>query len=178
MNISKNKVASLSYELRIDGKGGEIVETVNADQPMTFIYGVGNLLPEFERNIENLKTGDEFAFLLTCENAYGPAAEEAVVDIPVSAFMVDGEIDNDLLVEGNAIPMTDSQGNHLNGIVVEVKDDIVVMDFNHPLAGDDLYFSGTVVEVRDATPEELAHGHTHGGGCSSDGCSGCDGNCQ
>ncbi len=177
MNISKNKVVSLSYELRLDGKDGEIIETVNVDQPMTFIHGNGYLLPEFERNIENMKTGDDFAFLLTCENAYGPAIEDAVVDIPINAFMVDGEIDNDMLFEGNAIPMTDSQGNRLNGIVVEVKDDVVVMDFNHPLAGDDLYFSGTIVEVREATPEELTHGHVHGN-CSSGGCDGCNGDCQ
>ncbi|MDR2038249.1 MAG: peptidylprolyl isomerase [Bacteroidales bacterium] len=178
MNISKNKVVSLSYELRLEKKDGEIIETVNADRPLVFIYGTGNLLPEFERNIENLKTGDDFAFLLTSENAYGPAVEEALVEIPKTAFMVDGEIDQDLLFEGNAIPMTDSQGNHLNGIVAEVKQDTVVMDFNHPLAGDDLYFTGTVVDVRDATAEELAHGHIHGGGCSPDDCGSCDGSCH
>ncbi len=177
MNISKNKVVSLSYQLRLDSKDGEIIETVNADHPLTFIYGTESLLPEFERNIENMKVGDNFAFLLTAENAYGAAIEEAVVEIPISAFMVDGEIDNDMLVEGNAIPMTDSQGNRLNGVVVEVKSDMVVMDFNHPLAGDDLHFSGTVVEVREATPEELAHGHIHGS-CSSGDCGGCGGDCH
>ncbi len=179
MNISKNKVVSLSYELRLESKDGEIIETVNADRPLMFIYGTESLLPAFERNIENMKTGDNFAFLLTSENAYGPAVEDAVVDIPINAFMVDGEIDNDLLVEGNAIPMTDSQGNRLNGIVVEVKDDSVVMDFNHPLAGDNLFFSGSVVDVREATAEELAHGHIHGGGsCSSGQCGDCNGDCQ
>ena len=178
MNISKNKVVSLSYELRLDNQDGEIIETVNADRPLMFIYGTGNLLPEFERNISNMKTGDDFAFLLTSENAYGAAVEEAVVEIPIASFMVDGEIDNDMLVEGNAIPMTDSQGNRLNGIVVEVKADKVVMDFNHPLAGDDLFFRGTVVDVREATSEELEHGHIHGGGCSSDDCGGCNGGCH
>lgn len=175
MNISKNKVVSLSYELRLDNKDGEIIETVNPDHPLIFIYGTGNLLPEFENNINGLKVNDTFAFKLPSENAYGQAVEEAVVEIPITAFMVDGELDNDMLFEGNAIPMTDSQGNHLNGVVVEVKSDSVVMDFNHPLAGDDLYFSGTVVDVRDATEEELKHGHVHGcssGECGGD-CSGC-----
>jgi FKBP-type peptidyl-prolyl cis-trans isomerase SlyD len=78
-----------------------------------------------------------------------------------------------MLVEGAAIPMRNSQGEQLNGIVVEVKDDKVVMDFNHPLAGDDLYFSGTVVNVREATPEELERGN-----CSSGSCGGCGGGCQ
>lgn len=177
MNISKNKVVSLSYELRLEGKDGEIIETVNADRPLVFIFGSGNLLPEFERNIENLKTGDEFSFLLPSDDAYGSAVDEAVVEIPKTAFMVDGELDENLLFEGNAIPMTDSDGNHLNGVVVEIKDDSVVMDFNHPLAGDDLFFSGAIVEVRDATAEELAHGHIHGN-CSSEGCDGCNGDCH
>ena len=176
MNISKNKVVSLSYELRTDGKDGEIIETVGADRPLSFIFGAGSLVPGFERNVANLKTGDHFAFLLACEEAYGAAIEEAVVEIPKTAFIMDGEIDNDMFFEGNAVPMVDSQGNHLNGVIAEVKDDSVVMDFNHPLAGDDLFFTGTVVDVREATPEELAHGLRNN--CPSDGCGSCGGNCN
>ena len=177
MNISKNKVVSLSYELRTDGKDGEIIETVNADRPLMFIFGTNSLIPGFERNVENLKIDDRFSFLLACEEAYGPALEEAVKEIPVTAFVVDGEIDHDLLFEGNAIPMMDSNGNHLNGVVVEVKNDTVVLDFNHPLAGDDLFFSGTVVDVREATPEELKNGRVSAN-CSSGGCGGCGGSCS
>ena len=177
MKISKNKVVSLSYELRVDGKDGEIIEKVDADRPLVFIFGTNSLVPGFERNVENLKTGDHFAFLLTCEEAYGPALEDAVVEIPIGAFAVDGEIDHEMLVEGNAIPMTDSQGNHLNGVVAEVKNDTVVMDFNHPLAGDDLFFSGAVVDIREATPEELQRGYV-GSNCSSSGCEGCGGGCN
>jgi len=177
MNISKNKVVSLSYELRVDGKDGEIIETVDAGNPLMFIFGTNSLVPGFERNIENKKTGDHFAFLLDCEEAYGPALEEAVVEIPVTVFVVDGEIDNNLLSVGNAIPMTDSNGNRLNGVVVEVKNDKVVMDFNHPLAGDNLYFAGTVVDVREATPAELQRGSVYAN-CSSSDCSGCSGECN
>jgi FKBP-type peptidyl-prolyl cis-trans isomerase SlyD len=177
MNITTNKVVSLSYELRIDGKDGEIVETVNALHPLTFLYGAGNLLPAFERHIDKLTIGDEFSFLLKSEDAYGQATEDALVEMPISVFMVDDEIDNELLVEGNAIPMTDSQGNHHNGIVAEIKKDTVVMDFNHPLAGDNLFFTGTVVDIRDATAEELAHGHVHTG-CSSHNCDSCQEECS
>ena len=177
MNISKNKVVSLSYELRTDGKDGEIIETVDASRPLMFIFGTDSLVPGFERNVENLKTGDRFSFLLSCEDAYGQAIEEAVVEIPKTAFMVDGEIDQEMLFEGNVVPMTDSDGNHLEGVIVDVKKDTVVVDFNHPLAGDDLYFSGAVVDVREATPEELEHGHVSGN-CSSGGCSGCSGSCS
>ena len=176
MNISKNTVVSLSYELRLDNKDGEVIETVGADRPLSFIFGTGSLVPGFERHITNLKTGDVFSFLLACEEAYGQAIEEAVVEIPKTAFIIDGEIDNEMFVEGNAIPMIDSQGNRLNGVIAEVKDDSVIMDFNHPLAGDDLYFSGTVVDVRDATPEEIAHGLRNN--CSSNDCGSCGGSCQ
>ena len=177
MKISNNKAVSLLYELRTDGKDGEIIETVDANRPLMFIFGTNSLVPGFERNIENLQTGDKFAFLLECEDAYGPALDEAVVEIPITAFAVDGEIDNDMLFEGNAIPMTDSEGNRLNGIVAEVKNDTVVMDFNHPLAGDDLYFSGTVIDVREATSEELQRGYLQAN-CSSSGCEGCGGGCN
>jgi FKBP-type peptidyl-prolyl cis-trans isomerase SlyD len=177
MKISKNKAVSLSYELRVDGKDGEHIETAGADRPLVFIFGTNSLVPGFERHIENLETGDSFAFLLDCEEAYGPASEEAVVEIPKTAFIVDGEIDGELFFEGNVIPMTDSQGNHLSGVIAEVKDNSVVMDFNHPLAGDNLYFSGKVVDVRDATSEELQHGHIHSS-CPSDSCEGCGGSCS
>ena len=177
MKISKNKVVSLSYELRVDSIDGEIIETVGADRPMMFIFGTNSLVPGFERNVENLKIGDHFAFLLACEEAYGPALEEAVVEIPVTTFAVDGEIDQDMLFEGNAIPMTDSQGNRLNGVVAELKGDTVVMDFNHPLAGDDLFFSGKVVDLREATPEELERGYVYSN-CSSGSCEGCGGGCN
>ncbi|MDR1155128.1 MAG: FKBP-type peptidyl-prolyl cis-trans isomerase [Bacteroidales bacterium] len=176
MNISKNKVVSLSYELRLDGKDGEIIETVGADRPLVFIFGTDSLVPGFERNIENLKIGDHFAFLLGCEEAYGPALEEAMVEIPKTSFIVDGEIDNDMLFEGNTIPMTDLQGNRLSGVIAEIKTDSVMVDFNHPLAGDDLFFAGAVVGVREATAEELAQRHIHAD-CSSGDCGGCSGCC-
>jgi FKBP-type peptidyl-prolyl cis-trans isomerase SlyD len=177
MKISKNKVVSISYELRVDGKDGEHIETVGEEHPLVFIFGTNSLVPGFERHVENLKTGDNFAFLLNCEEAYGSALEDAVVEIPKTAFIIDNEINNDMFFEGNVVPMIDSQGNHLNGVIAEVRDNTVIMDFNHPLAGDDLYFSGKVVDVRDATSDELEHGHIHSP-CSSGGCDSCGGSCN
>ena len=177
MIISKNKVVSLSYVLRTEGKDGEVMETVDAGSPMQFIFGAGSLIPGFERNVENLKTGDSFAFLIGCEEAYGRAIEEAVQKVPISVFIADGEIDHDVLFEGNAIPMVDQDGNRINGVVVEIKDDHVLMDFNHPLADEDLYFSGTVVDVREATSEELERGRVQSP-CSPSSCGGCGGSCN
>jgi FKBP-type peptidyl-prolyl cis-trans isomerase SlyD len=184
MTIEKNKVVSLIYELRVDGTNGEIVESLTDDRPLTFIYGTGALLPKFEDNISGLKVGDAFNFLLQCEDAYGKATEEAVVEIPKHVFEVDGQFDSGLVCAGNAIPMMDSEGNRLNGVVVSVNPETVTMDFNHPLAGDNLHFSGKVVEVREATNDEIQHGHAHsadtcgsgcGGGCGENegGCEGC-----
>lgn len=189
MVIADKKVVSLSYQLREGDASGEVIETVTADRPLVFLYGAGNLLPKFEENISGLSVGDDFSFRLKAEEAYGEVEEDAVVKVPKSAFASsDGEIDPDLLVVGNMIPMLDHLGNRLEGVIIEIGDDAVVMDFNHPLAGDDLFFSGKVVEVRDASAEELTHGHVHGaggcqGGCDSDsdsdsncnsgGCSGC-----
>jgi FKBP-type peptidyl-prolyl cis-trans isomerase SlyD len=172
MIIEKNKVVSLIYELRVDGNNGEIVESLQDDKPLTFIYGTGALLPKFEDNINGLKVGDAFNFLLQCEDAYGVATDEAVVEIPKHVFEVEGEFDQELVCVGNAIPMMDGEGNRLNGVVVAVNPETVTMDFNHPLAGDNLFFSGKVVEVREASDEEIKHGHTHGSSNCGEGCGG------
>lgn len=171
MKIEKNKVVGLSYVLRTDGPKGDVVEKVSAKRPLEFIYGIGQLLPKFEENIAGLAVGDTFEFLLPCDDAYGKALEEYVIDVPKTVFMVDGKIDESILQEGNALPMMDNQGNHMNGVIVEVKDDVVVMDFNHPMAGDDLYFTGKVEAIRDATEEELKNG------LAPKGCGGCGGHC-
>jgi FKBP-type peptidyl-prolyl cis-trans isomerase SlyD len=179
MIISKNKVVSLTYELRVNSNEGEIVETLKEDSPLTFLYGSGNLLPKFEQNISELKVGDKFNFDLLAEDAYGEINKNAIVDVPVTAFTVDGKIDEKLLQVGNKIPMQDASGNKLTGVVKGINTKTVKMDFNHPMAGNHLFFSGKVVEIREATEEELHHGHAHYSG-SCEGCSDCggeDGHC-
>jgi FKBP-type peptidyl-prolyl cis-trans isomerase SlyD len=181
MIIEKDKVVSLVYELRTDSSDGEVVEALNDQNPLTFIYGSGSLLPKFEENISGLKVGDSFDFELKSLDAYGVVTPEAIVDIPKHVFMVDGAFDDKLVQVGNSIPMMDNQGNRLNGVVVDIESDNVKMDFNHPLAGDDLFFKGKIVDVREATEEELSHGHLHSHsscGCGGDGCGdGCGDNC-
>ncbi|MCK5465091.1 MAG: peptidylprolyl isomerase [Bacteroidales bacterium] len=158
MIVEKNKVVSLSYELKVEG---ETVETVGVDSPLMFLFDSGNLLPKFEKNLNGLKLDDGFDFNLVSADAYGPKAEDAIVDVPLEAFTVDGEIDSEILKVGNHIPMLDQSGNRLNGVVVKFNDEFVTMDFNHPLAGNDLHFSGKVVEIREASADELEHGHVH-----------------
>ncbi len=161
MTIDNQKVVSVTYELSINDFGGDVVETVKEEKPLTFLFGVGNMLETFEENIKGLNPGDDFKFKIDCDNAYGKANEEAIVDLPKNIFEVEGKIPEDLLKVGNYIPMQDQEGNKLDGIVLEVSDDQVKMDFNHPLAGDDLFFKGKVVEVREPSDEELNQGHAN-----------------
>ena len=164
LTISENKVVRLTYELSEDSKKDEVIEKVDADQPATFLFGVGGLLPEFEENLFGLKQGDSFNFSIASDNAYGPLDPNALVDIPKEAFTIDGKLQEDMLQVGSILPMRDNEDNFLQGRIVELRDDVVVMDFNHPLAGKDLYFKGTVIDVREATSEEISHGHVHGEG--------------
>jgi len=164
LTVSENKVVRLTYELSEDSKKEEIIEKVDTDQPATFLFGVGGLLPEFEENLFGLKQGDSFNFSIASENAYGPIDPNALVDIPKEAFTIDGKLQEDMLQVGSILPMRDNEDNFLQGRIMELRDDVVIMDFNHPLAGKDLYFKGTIVDVREATAEEISHGHVHGEG--------------
>ena len=172
--VEKDNVVSLTYELRVENHNGKLIESLNEDNPLTFLFGRGSLLPRFEANISGLKVGDEFDFDLPCEDAYGEINSNAVIDLPMNVFEVDGKIDHNMLKIGNAIPMQDNSGNRLNGIVKQINHDKVTMDFNHPLAGNHLFFAGKITEIRQATEEELYHGHAHYPG-SCEGCSDCGG---
>jgi FKBP-type peptidyl-prolyl cis-trans isomerase SlyD len=166
MKIEKNKVVTLTYELRIQNENGEqsLIEVANDEQPMAFIYGMSGLPDQFEENLNDLSEGDAFEFKLDAEEGYGEYDENAVVELPLNVFEVEGAVPDNMLEVGNFIPMTDSEGNQLQGRVAEITDTAVKMDFNHPLAGKELYFKGNVAQVREATKEELDHGHVHGPG--------------
>jgi FKBP-type peptidyl-prolyl cis-trans isomerase SlyD len=164
MQITKNTVVSLSYILKRDDANGEIIEETRAGDPLVFLFGNGQMLPKFEEYLNALKAGDAFEFTLASDDAYGEMDQDAIIDLDKSIFQVDGKTDDEMLAIGNVIPMRDDQGNMLQGIVVSVSKDMVRMDFNHPMAGNVLHFAGKVIEVREASAEELSHGHAHGAG--------------
>lgn len=166
MKISKNKFVSVAYALKINGFDGELVEETEKDQPLDFIFGTGRMIKMFEQHLEGLESGDNFKFEIKSEDAYGEVEDENIVDMPKELFKVNGVIDENMLTIGNNIPMQDKHGHRFNGIVLEVEDNTVKIDFNHPLAGEDLYFSGSVIEVREATEDEI------NSSCSSD-CGSC-----
>jgi FKBP-type peptidyl-prolyl cis-trans isomerase SlyD len=179
MKIEKNKMVSLIYELRESNSDGRIIEVLDEKRPLSFVFGTGRLLPVFESNISELIKGDSFSFSLDPEMAYGEKREEMVVNVPVSVFETDGKLNEDVCFVGNEVPMMDTDGNPLNGIINEITDTYVKMDFNHPMAGVGLFFTGRIIDVRDATDQELAGTNAHScSGCNSGGHSDCSGGCS
>lgn len=159
--IAPNKVVSLSYTLMLNS--GELADEATADQPLVFIHGIGQTLPAFDDQLDGLSVGDTFSFTLSAEDGYGESSPNYVVEIPKNIF--EGpDVPDDILEIGATLPMQDQDGNPMDGVVLEIGEDTVTMDFNHPLAGEALGFSGTVLDIREATQEELDHGHVHGEG--------------
>ena len=179
MKITDNKYVTLTYDLNVgEGEERELMEQATAENPMAFIYGTNSMLDAFEKQIDGLAAGDSFSFHLTPEEAYGDYDESKILELPKNIFEIDGKIDQEMLFEGNTLPMMDSSGNRLMGSVVAIGEEQVTMDFNHPLAGEIMHFEGKVMEVREATAEEIAALFSGGGcGCGSGGCGSCgDGN--
>lgn len=173
MTIAKDKMVSVTYNLRLDGKDGEIFETAEKTNPLVFLCGAGMMLPAFENGLMDKKAGDSFEIFIPAIDGYGEENEDAIVDLPKNIFQVNGKFDEELITPGNSVPMMSSNGQRMEGLVISVEDEIVKMDFNHPLAGEDLHFTGEVIEVRDATEEELNSAYSAGGcggGCGGGSC--------
>jgi FKBP-type peptidyl-prolyl cis-trans isomerase SlyD len=166
MKIENRTVVSIGYTLYVNDNGKEVIaDKADSGKPLTFLFGLGQLLPEFEKNLEGKTIGDKYDFLIKAENGYGLSDDRNLVHIPISAFYDElGKIDENIIKVGEIIPMKDNEGNTFQGIVKEVTTENVLMDFNHPLADKDLHFVGEIFNVRIATLEELQHGHVHGEG--------------
>ena len=152
MKIQKNYVVALAYELTVDGK---IVDSATEQQPLEYIHGNTMLIPRFEEEVDGKEPGQEYAFTLSPEEGYGEHNPKLRFDIPKESFAVDGVVREDLLVPGQVIPMLNSAGQVCHAQIIEVKDNDVTVDFNHPMAGKTLNFKGKVISVREATEEDL-----------------------
>ena len=174
METVENKYITLAYKLyTIENGEKEFTEEAPAEHPFQFISGLGLTLESFENQVKDLNKGDKFDFTIKAEEAYGEYDEEHVIDLPKNIFEIEGKFDSERVVEGAVIPLMTSEGQRINGSVVEVKDDVVVMDMNHPLAGCDLNFVGEITENRPATNDELSEmARMMSGGGSSGGCGG------
>ena len=201
MEQNANKYIAVSYELytEMDGKM-ELVEQAPNEHPFSFISGLGYTLEAFEKKLIDLKEGDTFDFILSVDEAYGDHMPEGVQELPKSAFEVNGKFDEEHIKIGAVVPMMNQQGDRFNATITDITPSTVTIDLNHPLAGKELNFKGTVVTHRDATNKELEQmvkamtggcggncggcggdcGGNCGGGCGEGGCGegGCGGNCD
>ena len=186
MANEKNRYITVAYKLYSDNEKGihEIFEEAPEDHPFQFITGLSAALPAFEEQVATLNEGDTFDFRLTVDQAFGPYEEKHVIEVPKETFHVDGRFDKSQIYPGAILPLVNEDGLRFEGLVLEVGDNTVKLDLNHPLAGHDLHYVGKIVTAREATPEEVQgfinmmsgegcncgcdHGHEHhehGEGC-------------
>ncbi len=156
MNISKEKVVSIHYKLT--NNDGQVLDSSEGRDPLSYIQGSKNIIKGLEDALEGKTTGDKLNVTVPPEEAYGLREEEKVQAIPKSSF---GEIQE--IQPGQQFQMQTQAGPVIIS-VVEVQGDQVLIDANHPLAGETLNFEVEVTNVRDASQEELDHGHVHGPG--------------
>lgn len=178
----ENKYITVAYKLYVrDEEDVEetLVEECDAAHPFQFISKLGAVLPAFENGVAELNKGDKFDFVIPCKDAYGEFNDELMFDVEKSIFMIDGKFDDQHIFDGNVVPMRGEDGSVFNATIIEVKDDAVTIDLNHPRAGEDLHFVGDVVESRVATNEEVTEllNYMSGGCHCGGGCGGCGGGC-
>ena len=161
MQITKDTLVRLTYTLRYDKADGDIIESFDEKKALDIVMGHGVLFPVLEEKIMGLKAGDTFSLNLTPQEAYGEYDEEKVVRRP-KVELLEGlpEEAAENIFEGNILQIVvDNEETHetmvMNAMVVEIKDDIVTLDFNHPLTGENLFFEGKILSVRPATAEEI-----------------------
>jgi FKBP-type peptidyl-prolyl cis-trans isomerase SlyD len=150
------KVVSFHYTLK-DSKGN-VLESSFGDEPLSYLEGVGQIIPGLESAIQGLKKGDKKSVAVKAEEAYGEYEQELVVQVPRE------QIPKKDVEVGDRFHADSGQGHSQVVVVTAVSDTHVTVDGNHPLAGQDLHFDVEIAEVREATSEELEHGHSHGPG--------------
>ncbi len=182
MNEIEHKYIVVSYELHTTENGEDkVIETATEERPFSYLTGFGMTLDAFEKETEKLQTGDDFEFTLPQDQAYGEYVAERVIDIDKNIFTINNHFDHENIFKGAIVPLQNEDGNHFLGKVVDVMDDKVKMDLNHPLAGKDLTFKGKVIEARLANDKEvegfIKHIEQHHCGCEDceGGCGGHDG---
>ena len=159
MTVKKDKVVEMHYTLKNDA--GDVIDSSQGKEPMPFLQGHGNIIPGLEKALEGMKVGETCDVSVEPEEGYGVHHAEGIQEIPKSALQ---GIDN--LEIGMQLQSQDEQGNPFVVHVKEIKDDSIIIDANHPLAGETLHFNVSIENVRDASKEELEHGHVHSGSCS------------
>lgn len=155
MKIEQNKVALINFTLR--NSDSEVLDSTDSGEPLGYIHGIGNLVPGLEEELENKSAGDKFSVTVPPEKGFGLYYENQIQKLPLANF---GENTVEIGMQFHA----DTPDGEQVITVTKIENDVVTVDGNHELAGETLTFDGEVVEVRDASDEEISHGHVHGEG--------------
>ena len=151
--VADDVVVSLDYTLTVEG---EVIDSTEGDEPLEFLQGHQNIIPGLERELGGMKIGDHKTVTVPAADAYGEIDPENIIDVPRAEFP--NEIP---LKPGTELEVKNADGEVLTATIQSVSKNSVKLDFNHPLAGKELTFDVTVVDLRAPTEEELAHGHVH-----------------
>ncbi|MBE0698611.1 MAG: peptidylprolyl isomerase [Anaerolineaceae bacterium] len=151
--VADDVVVSIDYSLTVEG---QVIDSTEGDEPLQFLQGHQNIIPGLEKELSGMKVGDNKKVVVSPEEAYGEIDPENIIEVPREEFP-----DDIPLEPGTELEVKNADGEVLSATIAEISSQIVKLDFNHPLAGKQLTFDVTIVELRDPTEEELSHGHIH-----------------
>lgn len=159
--VAKDVVVSMDYTLNVDG---QVVDFSEKEDPLEYIQGYGQIIPGLEQAMEGMEVGESKEVSVPAEQAYGEIDPGAIVEVSRADFPPNVPVE-----VGTPLQVRNMDGQILDARISDIEGDKVKLDFNHPLAGKDLQFNVTVVDLRNATQEELEHGHVHGEGHDEEG---------
>lgn len=168
MNIQENVVVGLTYELKVSKFEDDIesvpfsVEIRDEEDPFYFLFSQSGLPEKFEEFLQGKNEGEDFTFTLKVEEAYGEPDDELIITLPKDQFSKERGFTEEMIKEGEFLPLMDENGYSMQAKVLKDLGENLLLDFNHPLVGFDLHFDGKIIEVREASKDELSHGHVHG----------------
>lgn len=155
LTVADGMVVSLDYTLRLDD--GQVIDSSDGREAFQFLQGRGQIIPGLEQALYGMAIGEEKEVEVTPADGYGETDPDAYQRVPHDIFPQDME-----LTEGTELHLKDQSGRAIEAYVAEISPEGVLLDFNHPLAGETLYFQVRITDLRPGTSEELAHGHVHG----------------
>lgn len=155
LTVQDGQVVSMEYSLRVDG---EMIDSSQGREPLEFLQGAGNIIAGLEDELYGLGIGEAKNVIIAAEDGYGELDPDAFIDVPREQFPAEIPLES-----GVELQVQDESGRPMMARIDRVDDETVRLDFNHPLAGKELVFDVKIVGLRDATDEEMEHGHVHGG---------------
>ena len=157
MNIAQDKVVSIHYKV-VDAETEELLDSSEDMEPMSYLHGARNIIPGLEQALEGKEAGDNVVVTVAPADAYGEHSQDRVQEVPIEAFAEMEKVEPGMMVTAQ------TESGPINLLVTRVEEKTVTVDANHPMAGKTLKFDVNVEAVRDASDEELEHGHVHGPG--------------